>query len=490
MIGADGLLEQFVHVGLSESEAAAIGDLPKGLGLLGALIKDPQPIRLAKLSTDGRSSGFPAPHPPMESFLGVPIRVKGELFGSLYLTEHSRGEFAAHDEDLLLAFSTTAGTAIANAQLYEESRQRQQWLQSSAEIIALILSPDKQVDPLRLIVERVGRLADADTAMLVLPMPDTDLLRMAVVVGHAASELVDQTYPAAGSLVGLAMSTGQGVHADAPSELSRNSLSVQEVLDVGAAMAVPWIGGTGAVGALGLTRRRGRRPFTTADLEMAHVFANHAGIAMDLEVARTDQQRLAILEDRDRIAYDLHDHVIQRLFATGLSVQSMASVKPGTDLGPRFARIVTDIDDTIRQLRSSIFELQRTETTSAGVRTSVLKVVHQTAPMLGFEPSIRFVGPCDTAVSEALIPVVEAVVREAITNAAKHAQATELQIAITAAAGMLTVEITDNGIGLGSASRRSGLSNLKRRAQKLGGTLTIDQHQEIGSQIRWAIPLR
>jgi len=191
----------------------------------------------------------------------------------------------------------------------------------------------------------------------------------------------------------------------------------------------------------------------------------------------------------DRIARDLHDHVIQRLFATGLSVQSMAAVLGEDTLGPKLRRIVVDIDDTIRQVRTSIFELRSSETTRRGLRSAVLDVAGQSAPLLGFSPAVRFSGPTDTIVEDAVVADVEAVVREGITNVAKHARATEVVVQISASGERLCVDVTDNGRGLGDSTRRSGLDNLRRRAEDLGGTLTIDQRDEKGTRLRWTIPI-
>jgi signal transduction histidine kinase len=222
---------------------------------------------------------------------------------------------------------------------------------------------------------------------------------------------------------------------------------------------------------------------------MAEAFASHAAIARELVESRADQQRLALLEDRDRIARDLHDHVIQRLFAAGLSIQGSANLGE-PERSKRLSRVVEDINVTIRQIRTSIFQLRATSSTAPpGARTTVLEVVREIAPMLGFEPVTRFRGAVDTLVPDSEIDTITAVLREAITNVAKHAHATECVVEVSVDSRHLLVEVSDNGIGLGGSVRRSGLDNLRRRAALLGGTLTLSTAQPQGMRLQWTIPL-
>jgi signal transduction histidine kinase len=487
VIGDDGLLQEFVHLGLDPATVTRIGDLPKGLGVLGALIKDPQPIRLPVISEDPRSSGFPPDHPPMESFLGVPIRSRNAVYGNLYLTGRTSGEFTAEDEDLLLALAATAGTAIANARLFEESTRREEWLQASAEISGVLLSPGGNRDPLQLIVDTIKHLADADVATLVVPVDDPGLLRVAVATGDGEAELRGMEYPLHDTLVALAMDTGRAVRVGALEQQQGYTVHLSQVVDVGPVMAVPLVGDVGPHGAIMLGRRSGRRNFTTADRDMAEAFANHAALARELVEARANQQRLAVLEDRDRIARDLHDHVIQRLFAAGLSVQSLAALTDDRAITARLDRLVANLDDTIGQVRTSIFHLQAGEAGDPGLRAAVLAVVGQVAPALGFAPAVRFSGPVDTLVHEKVIGEIEAVCREGLTNVAKHAQASQVTVKVSADRGWLSVRISDNGVGMGQSVRSSGLGNLRHRAEGLGGSLTIEDRLSGGTVLTWTI---
>ena len=487
VIGADGSLEQFVHVGLDRATVSAIGELPKGRGLLGALIQDPRPIRLPRITDDERSSGFPPNHPPMDSFLGVPIRSRNDVYGNLYLTRQSAVGFTGEDEDLVQALAATAGIAIENARLYEESRRRQLWLRASAEISAELVSTDGDGDLLELIVRTVLGLKEADVVTVVVPIPQTNELRVAVAAGAGEAELIGLVYPKVDTLVAMAMDSGRGVRVALVGDQPGYDVHLSRAVEVEAVMAVPLAGGGGPQGAIVVGRVRGRPNFTTADLEMAEAFASHAAVARELVGARAAQQKLAVLEERDRIARDLHDHVIQQLFATGLSVQSLAERGNETQ-GETVDRIVEDIDDTIRQVRTTIYQLRSTSP-QPRLRAAVLRVAQQVAPLLGLSPSVWFRGPVDTVVPQTLMRDVEAVVREGLTNVAKHAGASEVIVDVTADGGRLRLDVADNGRGLGDNPHRSGLDNLRRRAQNLGGDLIIDQRHGEGTRLRWTIPL-
>lgn len=490
VIGADGLLEQFLHVGMAEDVVHAIGELPKGRGVLGALIEDPQPIRLPRIADDPRSSGFPAGHPPMTTFLGVPIRSRDAVFGNLYLTDRTDGgAFTAEDEELVLALAATAGVAIENARLYEESRRRQEWLRASGEISRQLLDPEADYsDTLRRITTSVKRLAAADVVTLVLPTEEeAHQLQVVVATGAAERDLIGLRYPKADSIAWQAMQHGHGFRVEAADHQPEIYVHLRRYVPVSQVMALPLRGETGPRGAIVAGRIVPHPPFSDADLDMAETFAGQAAIALELSDARADQQRLGVLEDRDRIARDLHDHVIQRLFAAGLSLQSIAATVEEEAVAGRLTRTVEELDDTIRQIRTTIFALQ--EQSSRSLRGTALTVVDQLAPLLGVGPEVQLVGPLDTIGDEAIIADVEAVLRESLTNVAKHAHATQIRIHFHADNARLVVTVIDNGIGLGHSTRRSGLANLTRRAERHRGYLDVGNSAEGGLRLQWSIPL-
>jgi two-component system, NarL family, sensor histidine kinase DevS len=497
VLAPDGGLAEFVHVGLDEPTVARIGHLPEGKGLLGALIDDPRTIRLRSIEDDPRSVGFPPHHPPMTSFLGVPVLVRGKVFGNLYLTERiDGGEFTADDEELVAALAATAGVAIENARLYEQSQRRQDWLQASAKITRQLLSAEGE-EPLQLIAREARQIADADVVTVVLPTESRERMMVEVAAGRAADELTGLSYPIEHTLTGLALSSGHPVLVgDADDSDYESHLS--EVLPVGPVMVLPLVGTVDTRGALVIARLRGRNRFDDADLDMATTFANHAAVALELADGRENQQRMILLEDRDRIARDLHDHVIQRLFAAGLAVESVAA-RPGSDeTSLRLRRVVTELDETIRQIRTSIFQLRGPMTAEVGTtRSAVLSVVSELGPVLGFEPRVTFAGLVDLAAPDASVDDLIAALREALTNVARHAKARCVDVAVEATTDSLVLEVIDDGVGIADRSRWSGLANLRARAEHHGGTFTIgpiaeppmDNYRQ-GTLLRWTIPLR
>ena len=490
VIGGDGTLEQFLHVGMADDTVRAIGELPKGRGVLGALIDNPKPIRLSRISEDPRSSGFPDGHPPMTTFLGVPIRSRDVVFGNLYLTDRADGgPFTAEDEELVLALAATAGIAIENARLYEESRRRQEWLRASGEISRQLLDPEADyAETLHEIATSVKRLASADVVTLVTPTRDHPVqLEVIIATGAAERELIGIRYPTENSIAWRAMQDGQGVRLAFVDQHPDVYLHLRPYVPVSQAMALPLRGEAGPRGAIVAGRLIPHAPFTASDLDMAGTFAGQAAIALELNDARAVQQRLGVLEDRDRIARDLHDHVIQRLFAAGLSLQSIAATVEDDTLHERLSRTVGELDETIRQIRTKIHELQ--EDSSQSLRGTALAVVDQLAPLLPARPDLSLIGSLDSISDEAIIADVEAVLRESLTNVTKHAHATQVRVRIQAGKQRLHLTVIDNGVGLGHSTRRSGLANLSRRAEQQGGYLEVGDSVEGGLRLRWSIPI-
>jgi len=492
VLAPDGRLEQFVHVGMDAATVAAIGDLPSGKGVLGALISDPRPIRLPVIHEDVRSSGFPPSHPPMTSFLGVPIQSRGEIYGNLYLTNRlGAAEFTTEDEDLVQAIAATAGVAVENARLYEESRRQQEWLRASAEISRdLLQDATTATEILTRIADIVRRLAAADVVTVVFPADTAAELTVQIARGNQAQELLGYTYAEKGSLAGRAIASGRALLL-APDH-GEYFVHLQSAFDVGPVMACPLVGEAGVRAAVMVGRRMGSPAFTPADLRMAEAFANHAAVALELSDRREGQRQLEVLEDRHRIARDLHDHVIQRLFATGLSLQAAAVRSADPDLREKLQAAVEDMDDTIRQIRTSIFELQdHRGTGSATPRTVLVNVVAEVESVLGFAPDLTFAGPVDTVVPADLLDDAEAVLREGLTNVAKHSDADRVNASVLVSARHMVIEIADNGSAPPSTrvNRRSGLANLERRATLRDGSLTFS-HDERGTRLRWTAALR
>ncbi|GAA2673494.1 sensor histidine kinase [Actinoplanes palleronii] len=488
-IAPGGGLSEFVHVGMPDDMVRRIGHLPQGKGLLGALIDDPRPIRLGRIADDARSSGFPAGHPPMDSFLGVPIEIRGTVFGNLYLAESDNGEFSQDDEELARALAATAAVAIDNARLYEFARVRGEWLQASGAITAELLAADDQEDSvLKLIAERSRELARADLVTVVLPLPAGDALGIEVAVGTGGAALTGQILALEGSLSGRVYREGTPLRLDAPQK-GETDPPTDGALDIGPSMMLPLRGSARVLGVLGAFRRRGAAGFAAEELEMAGSFAAQAAVAIELADARAEQQRVAMLDDRERIAADLHDHVIQKLFAAGLSLQTVsARVGPGL-AQDRIATVIDDLDDTIGQIRTTIFALQETRREDGGgPRARLLDVVVQSRQTLGFEPGLRFAGLLDMLRGDVVQDLI-AVLREALSNIARHSRARCADVAVTVSDGRLTLTVCDDGVGFTGDNRGSGLTNLRQRAERHHGTLTVEGAPAGGTTLTWSVPI-
>jgi signal transduction histidine kinase len=490
VVGSEGVgLDEFIHVGMDAETVEAIGHLPEGKGLLGLLIEEPAGIRLADLSRHRRSVGFPDGHPPMKGFLGVPVRVRDEVFGNLYLTRPDDVGFTDEDEELVEALAATAGIAIENARLFAESRHRQTWLEASTDVTQRLLAGDQ--GSLRLIAQSVQKLADADLTTLVLPDTETAQLRVAVAVGAEAAGLEDDRYPMSGTLSELVLRTGESVrlaNAEETEGVENRTIYLVDQVQVGPVMVLPLLGLERVRGSLVVTRSPHRRPFTRADEEMATTFATHASVALELAEARRDQQRVLILEDRARIARDLHDHVVQQLFAAGLMIQATASHLTDERDSTALQNVVGAMDDAIRQIRTLIFQLR--PSTSGGLRSAILDVVAEVRPVLVCDPRLDFDGPIDSVSSDELAGDVTAVVREALTNVGRHADASAVQLTVHATTSQLTVTVSDDGSGLGDVQRNSGLDNMRQRAEDRSGSMVFAEIPDLGgTTLVWSVPI-
>ncbi|MFJ6384903.1 GAF domain-containing protein [Kitasatospora sp. NPDC092039] len=493
VIGADGeTLSQFHTVGLSQEEIAAIGPYPTGKGILGELIHRPEPLRLADLSAHAASHGFPANHPVMRTFLGVPVRVREQVFGNLYLTEKRGGaQFDTDDETVISTLAVAAGVAIDNARLYEESQRRQRWLHASAEITRGLLSGSPRAEVLELIARRAREITGAELADVSVPLPGSDRLTVELALGADAAARRGLTVPAEGTLSGAAYAGGApATSADLDAD-PRFTAGPRRFEGMGPAVAVPLGAATGEVqGVLLLARPSGQPEFSTEEIGPLLGFADQAALALELAARRDDAEQLALLEDRDRIARDLHDLAIQRLFATGMTLQSAARFIEHPGAADRVVRAVGDLDETIKIIRSTIFGLRaRDRDATHSLRAQVALVVGEAQEALGFAPRLSMEGLLDTDVSAELAEQVTAVLREALSNAARHSRADRVEVALRATGTDVVLTVADNGIGIPADGRRSGLNNLAERADRAGGTFELRTPEDHGTHLVWKAPL-
>lgn len=499
VIGQDRRLGEFITVGIDDEQRARIGPEPTGMGILGMLIDEPSPLRLHDLTTHAKSYGFPASHPEMRTFLGVPLRVRGTVFGNLYLTEKYGGaDFTEEDQEVVSALAAAAGLAIDNARLFERTHQRELWQQASNEIAGALLSGQNANTSLGLVASRARTLAGVPFAGIAVRADQDGVLRFAVADGVGASALVGHEMAMDASALGLAISTKSPqmvADAGADPQLWLGSPAGElpsQVKQLGPALMLPLTAAEDVIGVLMVARNQGAEPFTAAEVQMVQSFAAHAALTIEFSRAQEDRQRLAVYQDRDRIARDLHDVVIQRLFAIGLGLQGISRLVVRPVVAERLGGFVSDLDQTIRDIRRSIFLLQESAEAPVGLRSQLLHIVEDVAETLGFEPQLNFSGPLDSLVDDAIGSDMLATLREALSNVIRHAEPSWVQVDVSVdpQGKRLRLVVTDNGIGLPPHPKRSsGLTNMAVRSRRWSGEFTIESQQEEGTKITWSVPL-
>lgn len=489
VLAPQGGLEEFIHVGMPEDTVRRVGHLPEGLGLLGALIDQPEPIRLARLGDDSRSVGFPPKHPPMDSFLGVPIRVRDEVFGNLYLTNQRRGEFSDEDVELTSALAAAAGVAIDNARRFAEARMREAWAAASAQVVSALLTAVDTEGTAALLADELAIRGAADRiAVLVADPDDPHMLRVLEARGRDATEIAGAAVRFDRTLGAVVLEGGEtratpGGRIDGLAD----ALALEQDGHVGPVVFVA-IRKSGAPRAIiAAARHAGMPHYTPAEMRIAEDFAERVSLANELAGAREAQQRSVLLEDRARIARDLHDHVVQQLYGAGLDLQAVASAStdPATT---RIESAVSAIDDAIAQVRTIVFALTPRADGAPTLRHRVLDLAAAASGRLPQPVAVAFSGPVDLVSEGRLADELTATVRELLSNAVKHSGAATVHLTVGAADGRVTAEVVDDGHGIEVTVRRSGLENLRVRAEHLGGTFHIDTGPR-GTRARWSVPI-
>lgn len=488
----EGDLISFVHEGMDDTTVRRIGHLPVGKGLLSLSLLDTPALRMDDLTTHHAAAGFPEHHPPMRAFLAVPITIRGTVFGNLYLTHVDPARvFSESDEVAARALAFGAAVAIDNAQLFERERTSVKWMEASREITTALLSrPEPHQRPLQLIAERARVLTDAEQAIVLVPA-DADApgervetLVVSAAVGRHAADVLGQQVPVDGSTSGAVFRSGE------PLITEELRYPIQAFTDVGQrpAILVPLRARDEVVGVIAVARGTDQSPFDESYLDLVSDFATHAAIALVLASAREGARQLAILAERERIAHDLHDHVIQRLFAAGINLKGTLARARSPEVAERLNRTLDDLQTIIEEIRTTIFGLQSPVAASGDFRQRIQQVVADLTGNRDLVATVRTDGPM-TAVGGELADHAEAVATEAVSNALRHSGATRLTVEISVA-DMLILDVVDNGCGIPAGNvRHSGLANMKRRAEQLGGTCEITTPPEGGTRVRWTAPL-
>ncbi|MFF3584818.1 sensor histidine kinase [Streptomyces mirabilis] len=505
VIGDEQRLSQFLPVGIADELASRVGQAPCGHGILGELIRNPVPLRLTDLTRHPNSFGFPEHHPPMRTFLGVPVRVRDEVFGNLYLTEkRGGGRFDADDEAVLSTLANAAGVAIDNARMYHVSRRRERWLEALSEITRSLFAGAETLEVLHLIARRASEVADAELTAVLLPSGvGDDRLTVAVAYDHDAERAKGAVLPARKSPAGLDARADAPEATEATEDSNGDPRSYPLVGEDGGSTAygptvdVPLPLGASTRGALRLSRHAGRPAFDDTEVALVSRFADQAAIALELARRRAESEELAILHERHRIARDLHDLAIQRLFATGMTLQSATRMIESPDAAERVSRAVKDLDTTVQIIRSTIFELRSAgdDRGGPGLRRRLPETTRLAAHSLGFSPSLRIDGPVDSTVPADVAEHVLAVTAEALSNIARHAGARRAEVSLTVptAGDSVTLMVTDDGAGMltsgNEAGHTGGLANMRSRAEQYGGTLTVECPAAGGTRIVWRVSL-
>ena len=483
VIGDDEALTHFVTAGIEGSVAQRVNSLPPGRGMVGHLVRDPRPLRLKSLQNRPRANGFSPGDPPMRTFLGVPVRIRDVVFGNLYLTEkHSGGLFTVEDEELTVALAAASGVAIENARLFEQSTRRQQWLEAGMTVSEQLMgNVHGEAAGLSLIAE--GALQQSESLLAVIAIPDAmgRAMRLSAVTG-AVDLLRSPSLPARGSAVEYVRDNGGSVLCGA-----RELFGAAADSQLGPAL-VTVLGHRGThAGVLILVRGSGGRAYSQVDVEMHEMYCSRAALALELANFHLLREQQLVLTDRDRIARDLHDLVIQRIFAVGLSIQSLRRFATAPVAQQRIKTVTEELDETIRELRDTIYALRATGSREP-LSARIVRAVQDGAWQTGTTPEVQLRGPVDIAISDEVAEHLIAVISEGLSNALRHSHASEIILTVNAADGLADLTIEDNGRGFSAPSRLSGLENLEHRAVMLGGTFRVTSAPGEGTRLRWTVP--
>jgi signal transduction histidine kinase len=492
VIGEDGSLVEFVTTGISARERRQIGAPPLGQGILGLLIEDPRPVRIPDIGSHEKSVGFPANHPAMRSFLGAPVQAMGRVYGNIYLAEkRGAGEFSEEDQESLVILATQAGVAIANASMYQEIRSRERWLDALRAITNNVLSGADRSALLQQIAEHALELASADVATITTVTATPGELVVAASIGVRSAELLGQTMPAERSISGEVIRAGRTLVL---ADLSADARAFQPIVRLGRhgpALFVPLRVRGGTAGTLMVANLKGGRPFDPGTRRTVESFTDQASVALEFDKSQADLRRLGLMDERERIAKELHDGIIQSLFAVGMNLQGTALMAGSPATAARIESSVEELDKVIRDLRNYIF----------GLRPGILadRQLDQALRVLGQDlesrSSVKVQVEIDAAVAAALSPRSTDIVqltREALSNVSRYAQASRVRVSLGRRGSTAVLAIEDDGVGFDTRRKTvgNGLRNMKERVAAFGATLDVSSGDGKGTRLRVQIPIQ
>jgi len=478
VMGANDRMDELVQVGMPASLLSKVQGHPSWRDI-SELLAPNSTVGDARHETSYESATLDGPG--TADFLQRAVRVGEKVYGRLYLRKQTGVVFTDEDEQIATALAVTAGAAMANASLFNESEQRHRWVVAANDLSNDLLSSESS-RPLDMVCRHAMYAARADFATLTLPDQT-----YAAGVASGAEPLVGDTLSHVAELqrdAQLTMSTSEPILRN---DYGDDDPPLVGDVRVGSVMVVPLVAGDHTGGALTLGRVAGSAEFSEADLTMAAAFATQAAVALAFNTTRRVELQVAKLEDRERIAMDLHDHVVQELFAVGMGLEALSKSMDDAEQSTRVERYVSSVNNTISMIRTRIFQLQSDHQDAEGLRTQVLQLVDAQTEHLGYHPQVRFSGSVDAGA--ALADDILAVVAEGLSNCARHARATAVTVLVANHGGMLTVTITDDGIGIGTTTRSSGLRHMRRRAERHSGTCTLSTPAAGGTQVTWTARL-
>ena len=489
VLGDAGIFEQFVHVGVDDATAERIGRLPTGHGVLGVPVEKLGPLRLSDLAQHAASIGFPPHHPPMRTLLSVPILARGEVFGRLYLAEKAGRKFTKDDEIIVRGLAAAAGSAVHNAHLYEQGQRRERWLEATGEVTTELLAGSDTKNALRLIASRARELTASDYTLVALPRQREaapwEITELAVVVclGMGDDSITGRVIPVAGSTTGAVFTD------HVPRSVDRFTFDLARGLGVqfGPALAMPLGTGKSLAGVLVTARMPGSPAYDEHALRLVATFADHAALALRDAENEWAKRELRVLADRDRIARDMHDQVLQQLYGVGMAMQSTQQRIQAPELAARITNHMNQLQQIIIDIRSAIYDLSPDPAGAAPLRTSLHTVITELTSDALLSTTVRMSGQLDRVPAQ-VAQHAEAVLREAVSNAVRHSQAAELAVIITVG-DELSIDVRDNGVGIPDTVTRSGLNNMQVRAKQVGGACTITPADGGGTRVTWTAPL-
>jgi signal transduction histidine kinase len=492
VIGEGSLLVEFVTTGISEKQRKAIGDLPTGRGVLGLLIQDPKPLRLRNIGDHVQSVGFPANHPAMHSFLGAPVQAMGRVFGNIYLAEkRTAEEFSPEDEETLVVLATQAGVAIANASLYEEIRTRERWLAALRDITDQMLSGAPEATLLDSIAEHARQLAGADAATIITASDAPGRLVVAAAVGARVGQMRGKTLPSESSISGAVMKSGEAIEFEDASLDSRAYQPIVRAGPFGPAYFGPLRDQDGVSGTLMVANLKGGARFDKGRIRLVASFADQASIAIQYRRAQAELSRLGLMEERERIAKELHDGIIQSLFAVGMGLQGTALMAGSPETASRLEGAVEELDRVIRDLRNYIFGLRPGILADRQLDQALRAMAAETQARSSMTVEVEVDAGLAASLSERSTDIVQ-VTREALSNVVRHARAATAKVSLSREGAVAVLTIDDDGVGFdaGGESVGNGLRNMRERAASLHGSLQVSSRNGKGTRLSIKFPIR